>query len=90
MKKHLYLNDFKELYKILTRFIPFKPLKLVILAYLIEIEDMYIDYKVKHEVTTSISSYLEDTPSEVDPLEGIWVDEFTIQSRWSIDDEDSE
>jgi len=90
MKKHLYLNDFKELYRLLSRFIPFKPLKLVLLAYLIEIEDMYIDYKVKSEVTSSIDSYLSDIPSEDDPLEGIWTDEFTIKSRWSIDDEDSE
>ena len=87
MRKHLYTNDFKEVYKSITKFIPFKPLKLIILGYLIEIEDIYIEYRAKLAVTTSINSYLNDTHSEVDSFEGVMVDELHIVSRWTIDKE---
>ena len=89
MRKHLYTNDFKEVYKSITKFIPFKPLKLVILGYLIEIEDIYIEYRSKLAVETAINTYKNETAEEANPFEGVMVDDLHIVARWTIE-EDSE
>ena len=87
MLPKLRLNKFKKVYNFLKKFIPFKPLQLVILGYVYEFETYYIKRKAEHAVTTAIESYLSDTPSAVDPFEGVITDDLTIQSQWTIDDD---
>lgn len=87
MLPKLRLTKFKKVYNYIKRFIPFKPLQLVILCYVYEFESYYIKHKVKATVTTAIDSYLADTHSAVDPFEGVKTDDLTIQSQWTIDDD---
>ena len=83
----LRLTKFKKVYNFIKKFIPFKPLQLIILCYVYEFESYYLKHKIEAEVTTAIDSYLTDTHSAVDPLEGVMVDELHIVSRWTIDKE---
>ena len=88
MLPKLRLNKFKKVYNFLKRFIPFKPLQLIILCYIYEFESYYLKHKIEATVTTAIESYLDDTPSAVDPFEGVMTDDLTIQSQWTIDSEE--
>ena len=89
MLPKLRLTKFKKVYNFIKRYIPFKPLQLIILCYVYEFESYYLKHKIEATVTTAIESYLSDTSSAVDPFKGVQTDDLTIQSQWTIDsDED--
>jgi len=80
--------EVRALYNFLKRFIPFKPLKFVLLGYLWEYEQLLIARKAKHAVDVALASYKPTVAPN--PLEGVMVGDLEIKSRWSIDDDTSE
>ena len=60
--KHLKLNDFKKIYRLVKTGAP--PVDFLILGLLVWIEEAYIEYKVDKEVDTAIDQYLKDAYCE--------------------------
>ena len=82
----LITSEVRAIYNFLKRFVPFKPLKLVLLGYLWEYEQLLIARKAKHAVDKALNTYKPTVAKN--PLEGVMVDDLHIVSRWTIDDED--
>ena len=81
----LVTSEVRALYNFLKRFLFIKPLKLVLLGYLWEYEQFYIARKAKHAVDEALNTYKPTVAPN--PLEGVMTDEFTIQSRWTVDND---
>lgn len=75
--KHLKLNDFKNIYKALKTNIP--PIDLLILGFLVWIEEAYIEYKIKREVDDAIDEYHE----QMDEQEADWKDQAVITEEYT-------
>ena len=77
MMKHLKLNDFKKIYRLLKTGVP--PVDFLILGFLVWLEEAYIDYKVEKEVTEAIEEYHE----EMDKLEKHWTESAIIKEEYT-------
>lgn len=75
--KHLKLNEFKRIYKALKINIP--PVDFLILGFLVWIEEVYIDYKIKHEVDKAIDEYHE----EMDKQELNWREKSVVTEEYT-------
>lgn len=90
----LVLNEFKDLYRGLSKGLP-KPLAFLLYGFLVWIQEKYIAAKATAAVDKAIRVYEEQEVKEPSPVEGVYsetgsgfFDEMRIQARYTLTDTD--
>jgi hypothetical protein len=94
--RELKLNEFKELYKSLTKGMP-EWFSFLVLGFLVWVEEKFIDHRIKTEVDSAIKEYEQiDPPKVVMPPpvysetgDGFF-DEMRLSSPWMVQEDPSD
>ena len=81
MNDRLVLNDFKRAYRGLGKYLP-KPLRFVLLGYMVWLENKFIEAKAKAAINKAISDYEDTELDQIDQLEGVHVDDLHVRARY--------
>jgi hypothetical protein len=92
----LRLNEFKELYKSLTRGMP-PWFSFLVLGFLVWVEEKFIDIRIKTEVDSAIKEYEKVDPPEVVLLPPVYsetgsgfFDEMRLTAPWKTQEDPSD
>jgi len=92
----LKLNEFKELYKSLTKGMP-EWFSFLVLGFLVWVEEKFIDHRIKTEVDSAIKEYEQIDPPEVVITEPVYsetgsdfFDEMRLSSPWMTQEDPSD